>query len=90
MKLDILTLKYQDPPDLSTMCIFWGGLFSTLHLMAQRQLENYEKKPKLIKEQIDLLKSRNLLFENEARAESILKNISYNRLSNYWYPLLAA
>ncbi|NJC27160.1 Abi family protein [Neolewinella antarctica] len=28
-------------------------------------------------------------FRNELKAERILENISYNRLSNYWYPFLA-
>ena len=36
-----------------------------------------------------LLKERNLSILNEERAEKILTYISYNRLSNYWFPLLA-
>lgn len=47
------------------------------------------KTPKSFKEQVLLLKKRNLTIQNEERAEKILTYISYNRLSNYWYPLLA-
>ena len=39
--------------------------------------------------QIELLKSRGLLIEDEIKAEHLLKNISYYRLSGYWYPMLA-
>lgn len=35
------------------------------------------------------MKSRGLTFENEAEALHLLQNISYYRLSGYWYPLLA-
>ncbi|MGB5944412.1 MAG: Abi family protein [Leeuwenhoekiella sp.] len=50
--------------------------------------KTYNKQPKTFKEQIDLLKSRGLTIPNEAKAEKILTYVSYNRLSNYWYPLL--
>lgn len=40
-------------------------------------------------DQIDLLKQRGLSFTNESRALHLLQNISYYRLSGYWYPLLA-
>ncbi len=49
---------------------------------------NYRKSPKSFKEQIELLEKRGLNFKNKAKAEKILENISYNRLSAYWYPLL--
>jgi len=49
----------------------------------------YAKVPKTFKGQVELLKKRNLTIDDEVRAEKILTYISYNRLSNYWYPLLA-
>ncbi len=39
--------------------------------------------------QIEILKLRGLFIEDELKAEHLLKNISYYRLSGYWYPLLA-
>lgn len=48
----------------------------------------YNKTPKSFDGQVQLLKSRGLNIENEDRAKKILGYISYNRLSNYWYPLL--
>lgn len=56
--------------------------------MAKHAKEIYSKTPKSFKEQVELLKKRNLKILNEERAERILTYISYNRLSNYWYPLL--
>jgi len=40
-------------------------------------------------DQINLLKSRGLKFADEGKALHLLENISYYRLSGYWYPLLA-
>ena len=40
-------------------------------------------------DQINLLKSRGLRFADEKKALHLLENISYYRLSGYWYPLLA-
>lgn len=51
---------------------------------------NYEKLPKTFAEQIELLKERGLTIPNEEKAIKVLKNISYNRLSAYWYPMLKA
>lgn len=56
--------------------------------MAKSNKTPYDKKPKSFKQQVELLKKRNLTVENEERTERILTYISYNRLSNYWYPLL--
>ncbi len=56
--------------------------------MAKSIKVSYDKTPKSFKEQVLLLKRRNLTIENEDRAERILTYISYNRLSNYWFPLL--
>lgn len=40
-------------------------------------------------DQIALLKQRGLVFTDETKALHLLRNISYYRLSGYWYPLLA-
>jgi abortive infection bacteriophage resistance protein len=40
-----------------------------------------------IAEQIQLLKSRGMLFRNEQQAAEILKNISYYRLKGYWWDM---
>ncbi len=40
-------------------------------------------------DQIALLKSRGMRFADEDKARYLLQNISYYRLSGYWYPLLA-
>ena len=45
------------------------------------------KSPKTIQEQIDLLKSRNMAFKNEADAPHFLSNISYYRLKGYWWEM---
>ena len=39
--------------------------------------------------QVPLLKSRGMTFADEPKALHLLENISYYRLSGYWYPLLA-
>lgn len=49
----------------------------------------YPKQLIFFTDQIALLKQRGLSFENEAKALHLLQNISYYRLSGYWYPLLA-
>ncbi|WP_299547131.1 Abi family protein [Seonamhaeicola sp.] len=48
----------------------------------------YSKLPKTFENQVKLLKDRGLSIPNEEKAEKILTYISYNRLSNYWYPML--
>src|SRR5690606_31450589 len=45
------------------------------------------KHPKTIQEQIDLLKSRDMLFRDEAHAPHFLANISYYRLKGYWWEM---
>jgi abortive infection bacteriophage resistance protein len=40
-------------------------------------------------DQIALLKSRGMKFADESKALYLLENISYYRLSGYWYPLLS-
>jgi abortive infection bacteriophage resistance protein len=48
----------------------------------------YTKNPRDFEGQLQLLVERGLTIENKEKAKRILSNISYNRLSNYWYPLL--
>lgn len=50
---------------------------------------HYPKQLLSFTDQIALLKQRGLVFTNEAKALHLLRNISYYRLSGYWYPLLA-
>ena len=49
-------------------------------------MKEYTKPPLTYKEQINLLKSRGLLIPDENRAERLLSNISYYRLSAYMLP----
>jgi len=51
-------------------------------------MQSYEKTPKTFREQVSLLKERGLIILNEEKAVKVLSSISYNRLSEYWYPLL--
>ena len=44
----------------------------------------YSKHPISISDQIDILKRRGLIFNNEQNAQNILENISYFRLAGYW------
>jgi abortive infection bacteriophage resistance protein len=46
----------------------------------------YEKPALTVKQQIDLLKNRNLIIDDENEAILTLSNISYYRLSSYLYP----
>ncbi|UZO81978.1 Abi family protein [Aquimarina sp. ERC-38] len=48
----------------------------------------YSKLPKSFSKQVDLLESRGLIVKNRKNVQTILSNISYNRLSAYWYPFL--
>ena len=45
------------------------------------------KPPYTVVEQINLLKSRGMLFREEANAPHFLKNISYYRLKGYWWDM---
>ena len=49
----------------------------------------YPKTIKTFDQQIAILKGRGLCFSDEARAKQLLQNISYYRMSGYWYPLLS-
>jgi len=48
----------------------------------------YSKEFLVYRAQIALLKSRGMMFDDERKALHLLENISYYRLSGYWYPLL--
>ena len=50
---------------------------------------SYSKQLISFTDQITLLKQRGLILGDELRALHLLQNISYYRLSGYWYPLLA-
>jgi abortive infection bacteriophage resistance protein len=50
---------------------------------------NYNKPPLSYAEQLIQLKQRGLIIANEPKALHLLENISYYRLSGYWFPLLA-
>jgi abortive infection bacteriophage resistance protein len=48
----------------------------------------YNKPPLTYLQLVQQLKDRGLTITNEAKAQHLLKNISYYRFSGYWYPLL--
>jgi len=54
--------------------------------MAKRQ---YSKQPLSFEEQLQLLKDRNLIVDNDIKALSYLRGISYYRLSAYYLPFPA-
>jgi len=49
----------------------------------------YDKPPLTYEKQLEQLQKRGLQIKNLPRALHLLENISYYRLSGYWYPLLA-
>lgn len=46
----------------------------------------YEKPWKSFEQQIEILKSRNMAFDDESKALLFLEKVGYYRLSAYWYP----
>jgi len=50
---------------------------------------NYNKPPLSYTDQLIQLKQRGLIISNGPKALHLLENISYYRLSGYWFPLLA-
>lgn len=58
-----------------------GGLQMTSHTLL-----SYPKSFKTVDEQIELLKSRGMLFQDEIQAKNHLLNLNYYRLSGYWLP----
>ena len=49
----------------------------------------YSKQLISFTDQITLLKQRGLILGDEVRALHLLQNISYYRLSGYWYPFIS-
>lgn len=49
-------------------------------------VEHYQKPPLSFQQQLDNLKARGLIVDDELQAISQLSSISYYRLSAYWYP----
>lgn len=60
----------------------WGGL------LFYRYMKNYTKPALTYQSQLDLLRNRGLIVTNETKALHLLENLSYYRLSAYFYPLL--
>ncbi len=54
--------------------------------METKSKSEYRKKPLSLAEQVEKLKSRGLIIDNENRARAYLSNISYYRLRAYTYP----
>lgn len=48
---------------------------------------HYKKKAFSLTQQIDQLKSRGLVIDDDIKAEAFLTNVSYYRLEGYWWPL---
>lgn len=48
----------------------------------------YTKPPKVFSDQVDLMIKRGLHVPNREKAQKVLENISYSRLSAYWHPLI--
>ncbi|MDF2456208.1 MAG: protease [Cytophagaceae bacterium] len=49
----------------------------------------YTKPSLTYADQLQQLKDRGLIIESEEKALHLLENISYYKLSGYWYPMLA-
>ncbi len=49
---------------------------------------DFDKKPLIVDKQILLLKDRGMVIGNTEKAKMYLSNISYYRLSAYWYTFL--
>lgn len=58
--------------------------------MTPQSNRSYNKSFKTIDEQIELLKSRGMLFGDENQAKHHLLNLNYYRLSGYWLPFKQA
>lgn len=48
----------------------------------------YTKPPLTYAEQLNLLKARGLIIDDDAKAIHLLETLNYYRLSGYWYPFL--
>lgn len=65
-----------------------GRLGWTFYFMPMPKVP-YTKLVLSYKAQLQQLKDRGLIVEDDAKALHLLENISYYRLSGYWYPMLA-
>lgn len=70
---------------LSIRTAYQGESFNFIQINTERVL--YDKKPISITEQVDQLKKRGLIFENEDFASKCLSHISYYRLAGYWWSM---
>ncbi|MBS1770545.1 MAG: Abi family protein [Acidobacteria bacterium] len=64
-----------------------GRLFSFLYFASMSHVP-FDKEPLTLDEQVDQLKKRGMLIGDEVKARTCLSNISYYRLSAYWYTFL--
>ena len=64
--------------------IIYALLFSPQHLLYSQNVMEI-KSPSTITQQVELLKSRDLLIENEYEAKNFLKHVNYYTLSGYLY-----
>ena len=72
----------KNPPSLLTMLKSAGRFF--IYILS-RMKKTFHKKFLSVTEQLNLLKKRGLLIENDERAKDYLKHIGYFRLSAYFY-----
>lgn len=61
------------------------GRSSSFYMASSDKIE-YHKQPLTLKQQVQRLKKRGLVFDDETEAEAYLFNISYYRLRAYTYP----
>ena len=74
----VVTLHPTEPATLPVDQRTRAGRFVYIRFM------RYNKQPISIADQIAVLKSRGMVFDNEQEAISVLENISYFRLAGYW------
>src|SRR5699024_4401240 len=67
-------------PAIAVLCVLNRRWFT------QRMVKTYDKKWLSVDDQIAQLRSRGMIVEDEESAFHHLQNISYYRLSGYWYP----
>lgn len=66
-----------------------GLLLYTEHVVYYDLKIPFSKVPKSISEQIELLRSRGMLIDNDAETEHYLRHLNYYRLGAYWLPFEA-
>ena len=66
---------------------YWGeGTYDLENVVFGMKVDKYYSKAKPY-DQMEILKSRGILFDDEQAAFECLKIISYFRLANYWKPM---